>query len=46
MRYVYHFLSRFPENVERMTFDELLLMATMLTLAVTVVLMISGRKLM
>jgi hypothetical protein len=42
---IYQYLITLPDNVERMTMHELLLCATMLTLVVTVVLMISGRKL-
>jgi hypothetical protein len=45
VRRLYYFFLELPENVERMTIDELLLCATLLSLVVTVVLMISGRKL-
>ncbi len=45
MRHIYHLLLTIPDALERMTFHELILCAAMLTLVLTVVLMISGRKL-
>ena len=45
VRRIYYLFLSFPDNVERMTFQELLLCTALLTLVVTVVLVISGRKL-
>ena len=45
MRRIFNFLLDLPDTCSRMSFHELLLMATLLTLVATVILMISGRKL-
>ena len=45
MRRVFDFFLELPESCSRMSFDELLLSAALLTLVITVILMISGRKL-
>ena len=45
MRRAYDFLLALPDECGRMSFDQLLLMAALLTLVVAVILMISGREL-
>ncbi len=45
MRHAYEFFLRLPDQCSRMSFDELLLMAALITLVVAVILMISGRQL-
>ncbi|MHB0957615.1 MAG: hypothetical protein ACYC6N_20320 [Pirellulaceae bacterium] len=42
---VYDFLLAMPEACSRMSFHELLLIATLVTLVVSVILMMSGRTL-
>ena len=44
MRRIFEYLLTLPDNCGRMTYDELLLTAALLTLVITVILMISGRK--
>ena len=45
MRRIFDLLLDLPDTCSRMSFNELLLMATLLTLLVSVILMVSGRKL-
>jgi len=45
MRHLFHFLITLPETCSRMTYHELLLMATVVTLTLWIILMVSGRKL-
>jgi hypothetical protein len=45
MRRIFYFLLDLPETCSRMSFQELLFMASLLTLVATVILMMSGRKL-
>jgi len=45
MRTAYHFLMGLPDQCSGMSFDELLLMAALVTLVIAVILMISGRQL-
>lgn len=45
MREAYHYLVRLPEQCSRMSYEQLLLLAAMITLIVAVILMISGREL-
>ncbi len=44
MRRAYEFLLALPDECSRMTFHQLLLLAVLITLVVTVILMISGRE--
>ncbi len=44
MRRIFNFLFVLPDTCSRMSFHELLLTATLVTLVVTVILMMSGRK--
>lgn len=44
MRLVYQYLLSLPENCNRMTYDQLLMTAAVLTLVISTILMISGRK--
>jgi hypothetical protein len=44
MRRVFEFLLALPDTCSRMSFHELLLMGTLVTLVVSVILMMSGRK--
>jgi hypothetical protein len=45
MRRVYNLFFELPETCSRMSFHELLMTAALVTLVVSVILMISGRKL-
>ena len=45
MRRIFNLLLDLPDACSRMSFHELLLMATLMTLVVSVILMLSGRKL-
>jgi hypothetical protein len=45
MRHVYYFLMGLPSQCSHMPFDDLLLMAALLTLVIAAILMISGRQL-
>ena len=45
MHRVYEFLLALPSQCSHMSFDQLLLFGALLTLAVAVILMISGREL-
>jgi hypothetical protein len=45
MRRIFNLLLDLPDACSRMSFQELLLMATLVTLVVSVILMMSGRKL-
>jgi hypothetical protein len=45
MRHIFNFLLDLPDTCSRMSFHELLMMATVMTLAVSVILILSGRKL-
>ena len=44
MREAYHYLVQLPEQCSRMTYEQLLLFAALITLVVAVILMISGRE--
>jgi len=45
MRHIFNLLLDLPDACSHMTFHQLLMLATLLTLLVSVILMISGRKL-
>ncbi len=45
MRRAYEVLLALPDECSRMTYHQLLLMAALVTLIITVILMISGREL-
>ncbi len=45
MRRAYDFLLALPDECSRMTLHQLLLVAALVTLVITVILMISGREL-
>ncbi len=44
MRRVYHFLLTLPDECSRLTLHQLLLLAAMATLTISVILMMSGRE--